>query len=292
MILSPVKVVDSWWLAKGDIFLTFWIMDRWYYHPSNSLTRGDSPREISPWLLRLWIDDLIVRYSRWLFATRQGGFSLDFWDYGSMMISSVQVFDSWKLAKKFTIWLLGSWMYDTIIRLSRILVKVDFSLTFGIVHRWFYHPSEALTRGDTPRGFPLYFWDDGSMILSSVHSLTCKGIYLWLFGLIIDVSIVRPSRWLLLTRQGDFPLLFGIIDKWSYHPSKLLNRGYSPRGLTPWLLELWMYDPIIRPFVDFWSLDKGDFSLNFKILDRWSYRPSKSLTCGQSPMGIFPWLFG
>jgi hypothetical protein len=128
LILSSVPVLDLCWLAKGDLPMTFGIMYRWSYHPSKSLTCGDSPRRIPLWqILRcvsmiisfiqvvdLWsftkrifawplescIEDPIIRPSRWLLVTRQGGFPLDFGNYVSFILSSVQVVDLWWLAKQ------------------------------------------------------------------------------------------------------------------------------------------------------------------------------------------------
>ena len=198
---SSVQVIDSRWLVKGDFPLTFGMMDRWSYHPSKSLTRGDSPRGIIPcllglciddpiilprfwlvvihkgwifpWLLGLCIDDPIVRPSRWLVVTRHGGYFLDFWDDRSMILSSVQVVDSWWLANEdisLTFGIMDRWYYYPSTSLTRgDSPRVDISLTFGIMDRWSYHPSKSLTRGDSPRGFPLKFWDYVCMILSSVQ---------------------------------------------------------------------------------------------------------------------------
>jgi hypothetical protein len=164
MILSTIKVVYLWWLAKADISLTFENVDRWSYHPSKSLTFGDvdlwsyqpsksltcddSPRRISPLKLKMLIDDPIIRptrwqlemliydpinnQSRWLVMTCQVGCPLDFWNYVSMILD---------------------------ISSSRWLV-----VTLQGIYPWFLelcfddlgHPFKSLTCVDSPR--KIYLW--------------------------------------------------------------------------------------------------------------------------------------
>ena len=93
MILSSTQVVDLWTLFKPKCHLTFGIKDRWSYHPSKSLTCGDSSSSIYTWRLELWIDDPVIHPCRWLVVIRQVGLTKDFWNYGSMILSSIQVFD-------------------------------------------------------------------------------------------------------------------------------------------------------------------------------------------------------
>ena len=153
-------------------------------------------------------------------ATRQGWFSHDLRNYGSMILLFIQVVD------------------------LSCFVKKDVYLTFGIVDRWSYHLFNSLICGDSPRGisfwmlelsrndpiiypsrwlvdtrqskFPLGFCKYGSMILSSIQVVD-----LWWFA------------------KGDFSLTFRIMDwyfchsmKWLYHPSSCwlvwFVKGYFP----------------------------------------------------------------
>jgi len=88
-----IQFVDLWRLAAGDFSLTFEIMDGWSHHRSKSLTCDDSPR----------------------------GISVDFWNYGSVILLSIRFVDLWRLAKGLI------------------------SLTFGIMNRWSCHRSQLLT---------------------------------------------------------------------------------------------------------------------------------------------------
>jgi hypothetical protein len=173
MILSTIKVVDLWWLTKADFSLTFENLDRYSYHPSNSLTIGvvdlwsyqqsksltcnDSPRRISSWLLELWIDDPIHHQSRWLVMTRQAIYpwhlELCFDDLGHPFKSLI-CGDSPR----------------------------DLSLTFGIMFRWSWTSVQVVD----------LWW-------------LAKGVFTWLLEMLIYDPINHQSRWLVITRQGIYP---------------------------------------------------------------------------------------
>ena len=199
-----------------------------------------------------------------------------------MILSSVHVVDLWWLARRWFFWYEELWIDDPFVRpISWLVVtprvrflyyiwnycsiilwsvhvvdfwsiaKGDFLLTFEIKDRWSYHPSTSFTCGDSPENDPLGMRNCGSMILSSVH--------------VVDLWWID---------EGNFPLTFGIIDRWSYHPSKSLTCYQSPRGIfsdfcnygsmilssvqavdswwlarrwSSWYEELWIDDPFVRP---------------------------------------------
>jgi len=63
---------------------------------------------------------------------------------------------------------------------------------------------------------------------SQVNNL--KFIVVWIGDPVID-----PSQWLVVTRQGVFPLdLIGLLDRWSCYRSESVARRNSPR-VSPWL---------------------------------------------------------
>ena len=80
------------------------------------------------------------------------------------------------------------------------------------------------------------------------------------------------------------------MDRWSYHPSKSLTCGNSPRWIFPWLLESWIVDPVNHQSRWLVMIRQGEFSLTFGNADRWSYHPPKSLTSDDSQRWISPWL--
>ena len=115
----------------------------------------------------------------------------------------------------------------------------------------------------------------------------------------------------------DLSLTYRNVNRWFYHPSKLLTCGDPPWSISPWLTEMWIDGLIIRPSrwlvvthhggilinfrwcgsmivlflraVDLWWFAIDDFSLTYTNVDRWSYYISESLTGGDSPCRIFPW---
>jgi len=166
-------------------------------HLSKSLAWFDSPRGIYPWLLEMRIGDLIIRPSSWLVMTRQGGFLLDFWNHGSVILPSVTVVHLWWLA------------------------KLDLTMTFGIMDRRSYYPSKSLTCDDSPRG--IYPWLLKLCFNDLSHlseSLTCGDsqrmispltfVIMWIYD-----PIKHQSRWLAVICQGDFSLTFEIMFRWS-----------------------------------------------------------------------------
>ena len=113
----------------------------WY----ESLTYVNSPRSSSPWLLELWIGDSVIDPSRWLVATRQWGVSLVFWNYWSVIPSSIQVSDLCWFFKSLIRLTKELWIGDPVIHSSRWLVatrqrKISPWLCFGIMDRWSWYP--------------------------------------------------------------------------------------------------------------------------------------------------------
>jgi len=244
MILSSIQVVDLWWLAKGDFPMTFGIMDRWSYYSFKSLTCRASSRKMSTWLLELWIDDSIIHSTRWYVVILQGGYLLKCWNYWGMILSSILLVDLWSLANRDFPWLLQIWIGDPIIHPTRCFVVtrqrrfhldcLELWIDDRIIHstRWYV----VIRQG----GFPFEFWNYRGMILSSI--------------LVVDL-------WCLANR--DFPLTIANMDRWFYHPSKSLTCEDSPRGISPWLLELWIDDSIIHPGRWLVAIRKGEFLLDF-----------------------------
>ena len=188
-------------------------MYRWPCHLSKSLTCGDSPRVIFPWLLELCIDDRIIRPSRWLVVTRQGGRPFDFWNLDRWSYHPSKSLTYGYSPRGISPWLLlncGS-VFQSSVQVVDLcwFTKSDISLTFGIVYRWSHHPSKSLTCGDSPR------------VISPSLLKSC-----------IDDPIILLSRWLVVTRQGGRPLHFWNFDRWSNHPFKSLTWGGSPRGIS------------------------------------------------------------
>ena len=164
--------------------------------------------------------------------TRLGGFLFDSWNYGSMILSFIQVIDMWWLVKGFYLWCFyenGSVILSSIQIVDLWwLAKGDLPLTFFMnIDRWSCHPSKSLTCGDSARGIsPWLFYEYGSVILV-IHPSnqvvdwgdSPRRISLWLLKLWIDDpshSSIQSSRWLVVTRQrGDFSLTLTIMDQWS-----------------------------------------------------------------------------
>ena len=168
---------------------------------------------IRPSHLKLRIDDPIIRSSRLLVLIPQVGFPLDFWNYGSLILSTIRVVYLWWLAKEDSVLTFGitdPWSYHT----SNLMTCGDsqrgLALDNWIKDRWSYHQSKSLSCGDSPRGISSCYWNCGSMILSFVPVVD-----LWRFT------------------KEDLSLTFGITDRWSYHTSKSLTCGDSPREITP-----------------------------------------------------------
>ena len=145
-------------------------------------------------------------------------------------------------------------------------------------------------------GFPLDFLKCEWLILSSIQVVDvwwlAKGDFPYLLEMWIRDPIIHPSRWLGVPRQGIFSLdLIKLLDLWSCHPSKSYTCGDSSSGFSPWFDKT--AGSMILSFiqvVDLLWLDKGDFPWTFGNVNGWSYYPSKSLTCGDSPRGISRWL--
>ena len=158
MIVLFLRVVDLCWLAMEYFSFSYRNMDQWSYHLSKSSTCVDSPWRISPWLIEMWIDDRTISQSRWLVVTRHGWFLLDFWKWGLVILSSVQIVDLWWLSME------------------------DFTLTYRNVDRWSYHPSKSLTCGDSPwMIFPwlMEIWiDDRTICRSRWLVVTSHGVFL------------------------------------------------------------------------------------------------------------------
>ena len=101
-----------------------------------------------------------------------------------------------------------------------------------------------------------------------------------------------PSRWLVVICQGRLLIDFWNCGSlWYYHRSKSMTCGDLPRRTSYWLLKLCINDPIIVPSRWLVLIRQGGFLLDLiEMVDRWYYHRSKSLTCGDSPRRISPWL--
>ena len=135
------------------------------------------------------------------------------------------------------------------------LAKGEFLWTFRIMDRWSCHRSKSVTCGESSRGrFP------------------------WLLELRISDSVIDPSRWLVATRRGEFPLTFGIMDRGScYHGGVFL--------------DFWNYESLILSLIQVGlvATRQGEFHFSFlRIMDRWSYHRSKSFTWGDWLRGRHP----
>jgi len=133
--------------------------------------------------------------------------------------------------------------------------------------------------------------------------------------MILSFVQVDDLWWLTM---NDFSLTYRNVDRWSYHPSWSLTCVDSPWKISPWLLEIWIEDWTISQsrwlvvtrhggflrdlwkcrsmilssvqVVDLWWLAMEYFFLTYRNEDPWSYHPSWSLTCVDSPWRISPWL--